>query len=273
MYLKPKVKAPAPELIDNTLKILQKNSVNTICLESHCPNITECFHRKTATFLILGDICTRACKFCSVKHAKPQPLDPTEPQRVAQAVKELKLSYVVITSVDRDDLPDYGASGFVAVTQAIKEQTDAKIELLTPDFKAKSELLAQIIAAKPYKLAHNIETVERLSKNIMPGCSYKKSLKVLETYAKSGIITKSSLMVGLGETEQEIYATLQDLRSVGVQQLTIGQYLQPTPYQLPVQKYYSTEEFEQLRQQALALGFLAVESGALVRSSYYADKL
>ncbi|BCD68152.1 lipoyl synthase [Nitratiruptor sp. YY09-18] len=273
MYLKPRVKAPAPELIDTTLKILQKNSVNTICLESHCPNITECFHRKTATFLILGDICTRSCKFCSVKHAKPLPFDPTEPQRVARAVKELGLSYVVITSVDRDDLPDFGVSGFVAVTQAIKEQTDAKIELLTPDFKAKSELLAQIIAANPYKLAHNIETVERLSRWVMPGCSYQKSLKVLETYAKSGIITKSSLMVGLGETKKEIYESLQDLRCAGVQQLTIGQYLQPTSKQLPVQKYYSSQEFEELRQYALSLGFKAVEAGVLVRSSYYADKL
>ncbi len=273
MYLKPRVKAPAPELVADTLQVLQRHRTNTICLESGCPNVSECFHRKTATFLILGNSCTRNCKFCAVAHAKPTPLDPTEPKRVARAIKELGLSYVVITSVDRDDLADYGASHFVAVVEAIKEQTTAKIELLTPDFKAKAALLAKIIAAKPYKLAHNIETVRRLSKRIMPGCSYDKSLEVLATYASSGIITKSSLMVGLGESMDEIYQTLEDLKAIGVQQLTIGQYLQPSPLQVPVQKYYSPHEFSEMREYALSLGFLAVEAGALVRSSYYADKL
>ncbi len=272
-FVKPKVKAPAPELIGKTKHILDIYKTHTICIESACPNITECFERGTATFLILGDICTRRCHFCNVAHGKPKEVDESEPMRVAAAVRDMGLRYVVVTSVDRDDLADFGATQFVKVCQAIKERTNTKVELLTPDFKAKVELLNRIIQAGADKLAHNIETVERLSKKIMPGCSYKKSLKVLEHYAKSGIVTKSSIMVGLGEEWQEIEKTLEDLRNAGVRQLTIGQYLSPSPAHTSVVRYYSPEEFDKLRQMALDIGFEAVVSGALVRSSYYAERI
>ncbi len=273
-FQKPKVKAPSFELIGKTKKILDKNFVNTICLNSACPNIGECFERKTATFLILGNICTRRCKFCAVKKAKPDPIDKNEPLNVAKAIKDLNLKYAVITSVDRDDLKDFGAFQFVKTVKKIKElSSDTKIELLTPDFQNKKELLKLIISSKPYKLSHNIETVERLSKKIMPGCSYKRSLKVLEIYAKSSIITKSSIMVGLGESKKEILNTLKDLLNAGVSQLTIGQYLSPSKNHAKVIKYYKKEEFEELKERALSMGFKAVASGPLVRSSYYADIL
>ncbi len=273
-FQKPKVKAPSFELIGKTKQILDKNFVNTICLNSACPNIGECFERKTATFLILGNICTRRCKFCAVKKAKPDPIDKNEPLNVAKAIKDLNLKYAVITSVDRDDLKDFGAFQFVKTVKRIKEiSSDTKIELLTPDFQNKRELLELIISSKPYKLSHNIETVERLSKKIMPGCSYKRSLKVLEIYSKSSIITKSSIMVGLGESKKEILNTLKDLLNAGVSQLTIGQYLSPSKNHAKVIKYYKKEEFEELKERALSMGFKAVASGSLVRSSYYADIL
>ncbi len=273
MHLKPRVKAPSPELIGDTQEVLQRHSLNTVCIASRCPNIGECFFRGTATFMILGDRCTRNCKFCSVAHARPLPPDASEPERIARAVEELGLRYVVITSVDRDDLADFGASHFVRVTEAIRKRTDARIELLTPDFKGDSAALAAVIAAKPHKLAHNIETVRRLHRFIKPGSSYERSLAVLRTYANSGIVTKSSLIVGLGESIEEIEQTLQDLYDAGVRQLTIGQYLQPSKEQLPVQKYYTPEEFAALEAVAKDIGFEAVASGALVRSSYYAERL
>ncbi len=273
-FQKPKVKAPSFELIGETKQILDKNFVNTICLNSACPNIGECFERKTATFLILGNVCTRRCKFCAVKKAKPNPIDINEPLNVAKAIKDLNLKYVVITSVDRDDLKDFGALQFVKTVKKIKELSpDTKIELLTPDFQNKRELLKLIISSKPYKLSHNIETVKRLSKKIMPGCSYKRSLKVLEFYAKSSIITKSSIMVGLGESKKEILNTLKDLLNAGVSQLTIGQYLSPSKNHAKVIKYYQKEEFKELKEIALSMGFKAVASNPLVRSSYYADIL
>ena len=273
MHLKPKVKAPSPELLGGTQEVLQRHSLNTVCIAAHCPNISECFLRGTATFMILGESCTRNCKFCSVAHAKPLPPDPSEPERIARAVKELHLRYVVITSVDRDDLPDFGASHFVRVTEAIRERTEARIELLTPDFQGDSKALEAVIAARPHKLAHNIETVRRLHRRIKPGSSYERSLEVLSTYAKSGIIAKSSLIVGLGERMDEIEETLRELFNAGVRQLTIGQYLQPSKEQLPVQKYYTSEEFATLEALAKDIGFTAVAAGALVRSSYYAERL
>ncbi len=274
MYLKPKVKAPAPELIDRTAAILRQNGTNTICIESKCPNITECFARGTATFLILGDRCTRTCAFCNVTHAKPSPPDPTEPERVARAAQQMGLSYVVITSVDRDDLRDGGAGHFAAVCRTLKKRNPTtKIELLTPDFKGKKEALDLIIASNPYKLAHNIETVRRLTPSLMPGSSYERSLEVLSYYAQSHIPTKSSVMVGLGETKEELREAFEDLASVGVQQLTIGQYLRPTPSHWPVRRYYEPQEFEELRLLAKEAGIQKVVSGVLVRSSYYADIL
>ncbi len=273
-FQKPKVKAPSNELIYKTKSVLDKYSSHTICIESLCPNIAECFERKTATFLILGNICTRNCKFCAVESGKPKEINLQEPKKVAEAIKELRLKYVVITSVDRDDLKDFGASHFAKTVEEIKKiNPNTKIELLTPDFQNKKSSLDIVINSDPYKLAHNIETVRRLSKKIMPGCSYDKSLKVLEYYAKSEIITKSSIMVGLGEREEEIEECFRDLLNVGVKQLTIGQYLSPSKTNAKVIKYYHPKEFQELKKLALSMGFEAVASGILTRSSYYADIL
>ena len=274
MY-KPKVKAPSPEIIDKTQSILRQNALNSVCEAAACPNRAECYARHSATFMILGSTCTRACSFCNISTGKPLPPDPTEPARLAKAVKELDLAYVVITSVDRDDLPDYGASHFFKCVKAVKESNPhIKIELLTPDFKYDTQALDTIIQTGAHKLAHNQESIRRLSKSIRPQSSYEKSLKVLEYYAKySDSIIKSSLMVGLGETRQELLETMQDLRDIGVEEITIGQYLQPSPSHHPVIKYYAPDFFEEIKQAAYDMGFRAVASGVLVRSSYYADQL
>ena len=272
---KPKVKAPDPMLVGKTRGVLQAHALTTVCEESACPNRSECYARGTATLMILGDICTRSCRFCNVKTGRGAPPDPTEPTRVAAAVKALGLRYAVITSVDRDDLADYGSGHFVAVVEAIREAApEAKIELLTPDFRGDEAALGRIVACGADKLAHNEETVRRLSPAIRPQSDYDRSLEVLRYYAAhfDGPV-KSSLMVGLGEEEGEIIETMKDLYDAGVRELTIGQYLQPTPRHHPVQRYYPPEFFEILREKARKIGFDAVASGVLVRSSYYAEKL
>ncbi len=274
MY-KPRVKAPSPELLEKTQHILQKNALNTICEAAACPNRAECYKRQSATFMILGATCTRACSFCNITTSKPLPPDSTEPARLAKAIQELGLEYVVITSVDRDDLKDYGASHFLRCVTAIKEKNpNIKIELLTPDFKNDKEALIIILQTNAHKLAHNQETVKRISKKVRPQSSYEQSLRVLEFYAKnSSSIVKSSLMVGLGETRQELIETMHHLKNVGVEEITIGQYLQPSPSHHPVVKYYEPLFFEEIKQEAYAIGFRAVASGILVRSSYFADQL
>ena len=271
--MKPKIIAPSPEIIEKTLSIIQKESINTVCFSSKCPNISECFKRGTATFMIMGNICTRNCKFCGVASGNPLKLDKSEPEKIANAVKELNLNYVVITSVDRDDLEDFGSSHFCEVIEKVKiTNPDTKIEALTPDFQGDIKSIEKIVNSPAYKLAHNIETVEKLHKRLKPKSEYKLSLQVLEFYSKYKI-TKSSLIVGFGESLREIEKTFKDLRDAGVSQLTIGQYLQPTPKHYPVEKYYTEEEFEELKNLALSYGFKAVVSGNLIRSSYYADKL
>ncbi|PHS58332.1 MAG: lipoyl synthase [Sulfurimonas sp.] len=272
---KPRVKAPDPHLIEFTRDILKNNEVNTICEAGSCPNRTECYSKKTATFMILGDICTRACKFCNVKTGKGLAIDLDEPSRVAKAISELGLDYLVLTSVDRDDLFDYGASHFASCVSKIKEKNpDIKIELLTPDFKANKKSLDIIVSTGVEKLSHNQETVRRLSDFVRPQSSYEISLKTLEYYTKnSSSIIKSSLMLGLGETKKEIIDTMKDLLSVGVSELSIGQYLQPSPKHHMIKKYYSKEFFDNIRQEALAIGFKSVASGILVRSSYNAKDL
>ena len=272
---KPKVKAPDPELIFNTEKILTTYALTTVCEESGCPNRAECYERGTATFMILGDTCTRACRFCNVKTGRGLPPDASEPERIAKSVKALGLKYVVITSVDRDDLPDYGAGHFAAVVRSLRtEVPEVKIELLTPDFRGAREALDCIIASAPDKLAHNEETVKRLSPSIRPQSDYARSLKTLHYYAKhfKGPV-KSSLMVGLGEKEVELIETMQELYNVGVRELTLGQYLQPTPAHVPVAQYFSPEYFIYLKEKAYAIGFKSVASGVLVRSSYYAESM
>ena len=275
MIHKPRVKAPDPHLIAKTDEILRAHDLTTVCEESACPNRTECYARGTATFMILGDTCTRACRFCNVKTGRGLPPDPEEPERIAAAVRDLGLRYAVITSVDRDDLSDYGSSHFAAVVRAIREHApEVKIELLTPDFRGDQTALDTVIAAGPDKLAHNEETVRRLSPQIRPQSDYDRSLEVLRHYAErfEGPV-KSSLMAGLGETTEELLETMEDLFAAGVRELTIGQYLQPTPRHTPVAQYHPPEYFATLEKAACDIGFEAVASGVLVRSSYYAERL
>jgi len=272
---KPKIKAPNPFLIDHTTEVLLRNRLNSVCEAAICPNRTECYANNTATFMILGDTCTRACSFCNVKTGKGLAVDEDEPYRLAQAIKELKLDYVVITSVDRDDLNDYGAGHFLSCVNVIKKECPrVKLELLTPDFHADERAMELIVQNKVEKLAHNQETVRRLSPTVRPQSKYDRSLKTLQYYAsKSQSIVKSSFMLGLGENENELLETMQDLLDVGVSELSIGQYLQPTPKHHKVQRYYPQEFFDQLRVEAVNMGFKAVASGILVRSSYHAKDL
>jgi len=272
---KPKVKVLDPFLGKRTLKILRSNFINTVCEESLCPNRAQCYAAGNATFMILGKICTRACKFCNIKTSKPSLPDENEPQRVAKVVKELNLRYVVITSVDRDDLKDYGSLQFQkCVLEIRKTVPSVKIELLTPDFRENKEALKRIVSLNVEKLAHNEETVRRLSPLVRPQSDYDRSLRVLEYYAKNfnGRV-KSSLMVGLGESEKEIEETLKDLLNSGVCEVTIGQYLSPSSSHYPVKRYYPKEFFDYIKKEAVSMGFKSVAAGILVRSSYFAEYL
>lgn len=275
MQYKPKVKAPSLEILKDMQAVLKRNSLVTVCEEAACPNRAECYARSSATFMILGDTCTRACKFCNVKTGRGQEVDKDEPKRLAKAIRELGLKYVVITSVDRDDLKDYGSNHFANCVKAIKDENpDIKIELLTPDFRYDEDALQTIVECGADKLAHNQETIKRLSKTIRPQSSYERSLKVLKYYASySNVPIKSSLMCGLGETKEELLEAMQDLLDVGVSELTLGQYLQPTKKHHKVEKYYPPEFFEEMREKAFKMGFKAVASGILVRSSYFAEEL
>ena len=252
-------------------RILKTKCLNTVCEGARCPNKSECYSRNTATFLIMGKVCTRNCRYCNIGTAKPEPLDMNEPKHVAEAVKELGLKYAVITSVTRDDLTDGGAEHFKNCIDEIRKVCDAKIEILTPDFKGKKEALDIIITANPEVFNHNIETVKSLFKTARPQGNYKNSIEVLK-YIKdnSSIITKSGLMVGLGEDLNEIKETLIDLKEAGVDIITIGQYIQPSKAHLPVAKYYSVEEFEELRELAESIGITNYQIDPLVRSSYKA---
>ncbi|HIC44710.1 MAG TPA: lipoyl synthase [Sulfurimonas sp.] len=272
---KPRVKAPDPYLIKQTKDILQRNNLNSVCEEASCPNRAECYFHNTTTFMILGKSCTRSCHFCSVQTGKGEEINKDEPSSLARAINELGLDYVVLTSVDRDDLKDYGAGHFKACVSKIKEKCPkVEIELLTPDFRADSSALDIIISLGVKKLAHNEETIRRISKAVRPQSSYDRSLKTLEYYAlHSQSIIKSSLMLGLGESDSELLETMQDLLDVGVSELTLGQYLQPSPKHLEVQRYCSQDLFDELKAEALDMGFKAVASGPLVRSSYHAKDL
>ncbi len=253
--------------------ILKNKCLNTVCEGARCPNKSECYSRNTATFLIMGNVCTRNCRYCNISSAKPEPLDENEPKHIAEAVKELGLNHVVITSVTRDDLPNGGAEHFANCIWEIKKiSKDIKVEILTPDFRGKKESLDVIIKANPEVFNHNIETVESLFKTARPQGNYKCSLEVLK-YVKdnSNIITKSGLMVGLGEGVSDIEKTLIDLKNVDVDIITIGQYIQPSKQHLEVSKYYTPEEFEELRCLAKKIGFKNYQIDPLVRSSYKAS--
>lgn len=254
-------------------RILKTKCLNTVCEGARCPNKSECYSRNTATFLIMGSVCTRNCRYCNISPARPEPLDEEEPKHVAEAVKELGLKYAVITSVTRDDLPDGGARHFKKCIDEIRKISDAKIEILTPDFKGNREALDTIINANPDVFNHNIETVKSIFKTARPQGNYFTSLDVLK-YIKdnSDMITKSGLMVGLGEDFDEIEETLYDLKNAGVDIVTIGQYIQPSKAHLEVAKYYTLEEFEDLKKLAKKAGFKNFEIGPLVRSSYKAMK-
>ena len=269
------VRAPgSPEYL-RLKKLMDQLDLRTVCQEATCPNIGECWHHGTATFMILGDVCTRSCGYCNVTHGKPNPVDLAEPRRLSAAVAHLGLRHVVITSVDRDDLADGGASAFADTITAVKNaQANCRVEVLIPDFSGRETDLYRVLDAGPHVLNHNVETVRRLYRIARPAGKYPRALQLLARarhYAPS-IPTKSGLMVGLGEEWDEIVVTLRNLRAAGCQLLTIGQYLRPSVAHLPVARYYSPRDFDRLRDIGLELGFGHVESGPLVRSSYHANQ-
>ena len=254
-----------------TAGILAKHHMNTICTSGLCPNRSECWMARTATLMIGGDICTRKCRFCNTLSGRPRLLNPDEPRRVAESVKALKLRYAVITSVDRDDLPDYGAAHWIKTIEEIRRlNPDTKIELLIPDFMGKADLIRQVMATHPHVAGHNMETVRRLTPSVRSVARYERSLDVLREIANCGITAKTGFMLGLGETHEEILETMDDILSTGCQRLTLGQYLQPTVDHLPVKAYITPEKFAEYKQIALEKGFKHVVSGPLVRSSYHA---
>jgi lipoyl synthase len=254
---------------------MRELDLHTVCEEAQCPNIGECWHHGTATFMILGDVCTRACSYCAVAHGRPGAVDPAEPVRVASAIQALNLSYVVITSVDRDDLADGGASIFAATIRETRSRVaDCRIEVLIPDFQGNEAALYAVLDARPDILNHNTETVPRLYRTARSGGRYHRTLELLDRSCRyaPAIATKTGLMVGLGEEHDELIATFKDLRRVGCDILTVGQYLRPSARHAPMSRYYHPDEFAELKRIALDLGFVHVESGPLVRSSYHAHE-
>ena len=270
-----RMKAPDSSRYQEMKRILRENNLHTVCEEASCPNIGECFSGGTATFMILGDICTRRCPFCDVAHGKPLAPDVNEPENLARTIAQMKLKYVVITSVDRDDLLDGGAQHFVDCIRAVRAQSpNIKIEILVPDFRGRLDVAMQILSnAPPDVMNHNLETIPRLYKQARPGSDYQNSLNLLKTFSAlyPQVPTKSGLMLGLGETNEEILEVMKDLRAHNVSMLTLGQYLQPSIHHLPVMRYVEPAMFEQLKQEADAMGFNNTASGPMVRSSYHAD--
>ncbi|MHB1568999.1 MAG: lipoyl synthase [Solirubrobacteraceae bacterium] len=271
-----KVPAPGGPRYRQLNRLIESENLNTVCREAACPNIGECWQRGTATFMILGDVCTRRCGFCNVKTGKPTWSDPLEPARVARSVAQMGLRHAVITSVDRDDLPDYGASAFVGVIRQIRRQSPrTKVEVLTPDFRGAEMPLARVIDERPDVFNHNVEVVPRLYPVARRGSTWERSKRVLRNAKEMGgdeVVTKSGLMVGLGESLQEMVQALGELRESHVQVLTVGQYLRPTERHLPVVRYWHPDEFAALERAAYELGFEHVAAGPLVRSSYHADQ-
>ena len=268
-----KVKLPTGESYKKVRNLVSEHKLHTICESGNCPNMGECWGAGTATFMILGNVCTRSCDFCAVSTGKPEEVDVFEPARVANSVKLMNVKHAVITSVDRDDLQDGGADMWVKTVSAIRRKSpDTTLETLIPDFAGKWENLQRIIEVAPEIVSHNIETVRRLTKKIRVQAKYNRSLELLLRLKKGGMKTKSGLMLGLGETGEEVIETMQDLRSVEVDILTLGQYLQPTPKHAEVKDFISPEKFDEYQKLGLEMGFRFVESGPLVRSSYHAEK-
>ncbi len=268
-----KMQRASGENYSKVKRLVTANRLNTICTSGNCPNIGECWNAGTATFMILGDICTRACKFCNTLTGKPLPPDENEPQRLAESVKLLGLRHCVITSVDRDDLPDGGASFWAVVIRRIKKENPGiTMEALIPDFDGKPENIKKIIEAEPDVISHNVETVRRLTPLIRSKAKYERSLDVIKYISQEKKISKSGLMLGLGEKEKEIYETMDDLIDAGCKILTLGQYLKPSQEHMDVVEYITPQKFEEYRKRALDIGFEFVESGPLVRSSFHAEK-
>ncbi|WP_210410243.1 lipoyl synthase [Leptospira meyeri] len=273
-WMKVRVSFPTEgDALSKVREEVESKKLHTVCESASCPNLNHCWNRRTATYMLSGDICTRRCQYCDVAFGKPNPLDLEEPERVARSVAELELRHVVLTAVNRDDLKDGGAGHFAETITKIKTyRPTCSIEVLIPDFKAKEESLQILYAAKPNIINHNIETVERLFPTITPQKNYKRSLEVLSHIAKHGFLTKSGLILGLGETEEDVKQCLEDLYAHGVRMLTIGQYLQPGPTHYPVQEFVKPETFEFWKEFAYHTGFKTVASGPLVRSSYHAEE-
>jgi lipoic acid synthetase len=271
-----RIKLHATKTFQNVKEKLRESSLHTVCEEATCPNISECFSKGTATFMILGDLCTRRCPFCDVAHGRPDKIDQAEPERLANAIKEMGLKYVVITSVDRDDLRDGGAAHFANCIKAIRSSSPtSKIEILTPDFRGRLDTALNILSAElPDVMNHNLETVPRLYKQARPGANYQHSLDLLQKFKhiNRDVITKSGIMVGLGESDDEIIDVMHDLKKHEVDMVTIGQYLQPTKGHLPVSRYVHPDQFNKFEKIGLSIGFKHVASGPLVRSSYHADE-
>ena len=268
-----KISIGANERYTETKRIVESHCLHTICSSGRCPNMGECWGKGTATFMIAGDICTRSCKFCNTQTGRPLPLDPDEPTHVAESIALMKLSHAVITSVDRDDLPDLGAAHWAQTIREIKRlNPETTTEVLIPDFQGRKELVDQVIKACPEIISHNMETVKRISPQVRSAANYHTSLEVIRQIAESGITEKSGIMVGLGETPAEVEELMDDLISVGCKILTIGQYLQPTHKHFPVAAYITPEQFAVYKETGLKKGFEQVESAPLVRSSYHAEK-
>ena len=268
-----KIRIPAGKEYLEVKEIVNRHKLHTICTSGNCPNMYDCWERGTATLMILGDVCTRSCKFCNVKTGKPAPADPDEPERVAESVRLMGLKHCVLTSVDRDDMTDGGAGLWAATIRAVKEKNPGTtIEALIPDFQGKKELIHTVIDAGPEVISHNLETVHRLTPEVRSVASYDRSLMVIRTIADAGVRAKSGIMTGLGETKEEILEAMDDLRLAGCEVLTLGQYLQPGKDHLPVASFTTPQEFEAFRKAGLEKGFTHVESQPLVRSSYMAEK-
>lgn len=268
-----KVRLPSGQNYKDVLSLMKKSHLNTVCEEAKCPNLAECWNNRTATFMILGDVCTRSCGFCDVKMGLPSELDLDEPRRVTDSVEELGLKHVVITSVNRDELKDGGASIFSECIKQIRERMpETTIEILIPDFKGEENAFEIIMQNPPDILNHNLETVKRLYHAVRPQAQYQRSLDLLKWFKEKGLKTKSGIMVGIGEKKDEVFQIMKDLRRAGCDIMTIGQYLQPTKNHLPVDRYVTPEEFNLYRDEGIKFGFTAIESAPLVRSSYHADK-
>jgi lipoic acid synthetase len=268
-----KMELPKGESYSRVKNLVNQYGLHTICTSGNCPNIGKCWNRGTATFMILGEICTRNCKFCGVKTGKPLPPDPEEPRRVAESIRIMNLKHAVITSVDRDDLPDLGASFWIETILTIKElNPEIRMEILIPDFQGRKEFIQMVANAKPDVISHNMETVKRLTPLIRSAAKYHRSLEVISAISKTGLVAKSGIMLGLGETHDEVIQTMDDLLLAGCKVMTIGQYLAPSRFHMPVKEYITPDQFEQYRTIGLEKGFSFVESSPLVRSSYRAEQ-